>query len=342
MPRGSSSSTASHTERDVLLARGKRLHDWPGNRYFRTLVNDYREAYAKAPRAAKNDVALEVVEKVHQHGGRFLRDHRGGWVELEEQRAVEKACAALREKGPISQRHASEERVTPSRSKRVTRSTPVRRAKSRRTYESEEEDEEEVEEENENASTVSDASMASPRKEKSIAALFKLNKEEEEEDEATEEEKSVAMEEEEKPIVAATPVDVRPSPVSVAENDMLYKLSKFQRQYGHAAVPPLYSADPALAEWCTAQRQLYRMTRSYRDASPTEEERLNNLRLDFDFCWDYEEWHWQRHFRALTERVPELPVDHLQKWWQSQVEAHKQGRVCEERVQMLRKVGYYL
>ena len=86
-------------ERDVIMGRGKRVSEWPGNIYFRQVVNEHRDAYLLAFRTTKVTIALDVIDKIHKNGGRFMTetpDQR--WVEVSQDRAIEKCCQALREK----------------------------------------------------------------------------------------------------------------------------------------------------------------------------------------------------------------------------------------------------
>ena len=53
------------------------------------------------------------------------------------------------------------------------------------------------------------------------------------------------------------PPQLKTPPVFVVAR-MLERLRAFQQLYGHTAVPPGWDGDVALADWCTAQRQLYR------------------------------------------------------------------------------------
>lgn len=43
----------------VLLGRGKRISEWPGNIHFRQVINRYREQYHKSNRKAKVKVRIE-------------------------------------------------------------------------------------------------------------------------------------------------------------------------------------------------------------------------------------------------------------------------------------------
>ena len=82
------------------------------------LVKEYQNTYLTSKRADKPLVASQIVEIIRCRGGRFLRRHkRNGvswerghfvWVEVEPQKAYEKACQALREGAPDIRRKLAE------------------------------------------------------------------------------------------------------------------------------------------------------------------------------------------------------------------------------------------
>jgi hypothetical protein len=95
---------------DVLCGRGAPTNYHPGNEYFRDLVKEYQSTYLTSKRADKPFVASHIVNIIQSRGGRFLRRYkRNGvswerghfvWVEVDPQKAYEKACQALREGAP--------------------------------------------------------------------------------------------------------------------------------------------------------------------------------------------------------------------------------------------------
>lgn len=94
-------------ERDVLMGRGKRISEWPGNQRFRKIVARYRPEYLSSARSAKIHVAKQVIAEVVADGGRFLRELDPGntgivawskWLPVAMDRCIEKTCQALREK----------------------------------------------------------------------------------------------------------------------------------------------------------------------------------------------------------------------------------------------------
>jgi hypothetical protein len=94
---------------DVLCGRGAPTNWHPGNQYFRRLVDRYQPVYLACKRADKPEIAVQVVDKIRERGGRFLKRTKmpgvgpSGhfcWQDIGEQRAYEKSCQALREGAP--------------------------------------------------------------------------------------------------------------------------------------------------------------------------------------------------------------------------------------------------
>jgi len=213
-----------------------------------------------------------VIDEIHNVGGRFLKEQSdGSWTEVIHARAVEKTCQALREKEkanpPPNSPFVGED--TPP-SKRPKLGPPKRKAQARRpaTPDSEED-----------GSIVSGSSMTD-------------SEEEEEKDASTSSEETDTESGVDK--VASGPIQMK----TWSQNELLVRLEKFRATRGHCAVPPNFE-DHALADWCCAQRQLHREIESnYRPVTEQEQRLLHRLK-EMDFCWDYEEWHWNRRLQEL-------------------------------------------
>jgi hypothetical protein len=127
---------------DVLLGRGNGIASWVGNKAFRNIVLSYKDAYKMAYRHEKSFVSRQVIEDVHEGGGRFVeRNDSNGFVEVTYEKALEKTCQCLREK-PISEsvpevddESAAEEEIpelstsTSSAAKRKGKCSPSRPSK---------------------------------------------------------------------------------------------------------------------------------------------------------------------------------------------------------------------
>jgi hypothetical protein len=113
---------------DVMSGRGGATNSHSGNRFFRTLVKEHQDEYLKAKKRDKPGVAALIVERVRKRGGRFLKriedpsSHRKGgdggyavdpgrmplYVDIGDERALEKTCQALREGAPEIRRKKQE------------------------------------------------------------------------------------------------------------------------------------------------------------------------------------------------------------------------------------------
>lgn len=69
-----------------------------GNIRFRAVVAQHQPRYLVCRRADKEVIAAEIVQIIHQRGGRFLsKNEAGQWEEVTEKKAINKASQALRE-----------------------------------------------------------------------------------------------------------------------------------------------------------------------------------------------------------------------------------------------------
>ena len=64
---------------DVLLGRGRPLHEHSGNVILRGLVDFYREDYAKAQVGEQNTITGKIVDEIKASSGHFLKKDRAGW-----------------------------------------------------------------------------------------------------------------------------------------------------------------------------------------------------------------------------------------------------------------------
>ncbi|CAB9521386.1 Transfer protein [Seminavis robusta] len=85
-------------QNDVLLGRGKRFYEHSGNIRFRYMVEHQAADYnATASASAKKRITSDIVAKIHQTGGRFLKDDRdAGWIEVDDETARLKVSHVFR------------------------------------------------------------------------------------------------------------------------------------------------------------------------------------------------------------------------------------------------------
>jgi hypothetical protein len=84
---------------DVLFGRGNGIASWTGNKNFRSIVNTYKATYHNSYRQKKSLVSKQVIQDIHEGGGRFIETNSSGdHVEVSYEKALEKTCQCLREK----------------------------------------------------------------------------------------------------------------------------------------------------------------------------------------------------------------------------------------------------
>eukprot|EP00526_Cylindrotheca_closterium_P022481 CAMPEP_0113612558 /NCGR_PEP_ID=MMETSP0017_2-20120614/6165_1 /TAXON_ID=2856 /ORGANISM="Cylindrotheca closterium" /LENGTH=177 /DNA_ID=CAMNT_0000521603 /DNA_START=108 /DNA_END=641 /DNA_ORIENTATION=+ /assembly_acc=CAM_ASM_000147 len=90
---------ASISEHDVLCGRGGATNTHIGNKRFRAIVAEYQDVYLRARKKEKAQIALRVVERIRQNGGRFLKRDSASdmWVAVPSKKALGKTGQALRE-----------------------------------------------------------------------------------------------------------------------------------------------------------------------------------------------------------------------------------------------------
>lgn len=111
---------------DVLLGRGSGAKNYTGNKRFRDIVKQHKQAYNLARKNIdKNRIARKVFDGVRSSGGRFLRMNEaaepvenivreGIWYECDDKIAMEKCRQALREKKPlVDTKQAAEVKAAP-------------------------------------------------------------------------------------------------------------------------------------------------------------------------------------------------------------------------------------
>ena len=81
---------------DVLLGRGKGYFTHVGNVRYRSIVEDHQEEYEKACKVGRQRIAGEVVDTVRGYGGRFLKDEKGVWVQIDNKAARYKVTHSFR------------------------------------------------------------------------------------------------------------------------------------------------------------------------------------------------------------------------------------------------------
>lgn len=82
---------------DVLVGRGHHYHGFEGNRAMRNIVEGYVESYTLAnERLAKTVLVMNIVNKIHERGGRFLERKEDHWTPVDKQVAIRKVSQVFR------------------------------------------------------------------------------------------------------------------------------------------------------------------------------------------------------------------------------------------------------
>mmetsp|Transcript_7062 Transcript_7062/g.12670 ORF Transcript_7062/g.12670 Transcript_7062/m.12670 type:complete len:534 (-) Transcript_7062:229-1830(-) len=107
LPAGAVVARKDVGPQDVLCGRGGLTNHHVGNQHFRNLVTQHRTPYALARKRDKAAIAQSIVRIVQETGGRFLNKEapmgatEEVWVQVADQKAVDKTKQALREGADI-------------------------------------------------------------------------------------------------------------------------------------------------------------------------------------------------------------------------------------------------
>jgi hypothetical protein len=81
---------------DVLLGRGKPLQKYSGNLNYHYVIEGYHDRYEAAPKGVKAGLAMAIVEKINDQGGRFLKQDEAGWTVIANEAAKSKVSHTFR------------------------------------------------------------------------------------------------------------------------------------------------------------------------------------------------------------------------------------------------------
>lgn len=87
------------TDKDVLFGRGPQIYWHPGNQRFLEEKDRLQPSYLAATKSEKKSISQDLVNVVHDSGGRFLDydTRRDQWFEVLNEKARHKASQTLRE-----------------------------------------------------------------------------------------------------------------------------------------------------------------------------------------------------------------------------------------------------
>ena len=82
---------------DVLVGKGIPFQNHPGNIRLRELVSDHMKQYDKAGKLEKRTIAMEIIDRIKQSGGLFLKQDVGNqWSRVNDEAATLKVLATFR------------------------------------------------------------------------------------------------------------------------------------------------------------------------------------------------------------------------------------------------------
>lgn len=81
---------------DVLLGRGKPLQKFSGNLNYHYVIEGYHDRYEAAAKGVKAELAMEIVKKIDDQGGRFLKQDEAGWTVIANEAAKCKVSHTFR------------------------------------------------------------------------------------------------------------------------------------------------------------------------------------------------------------------------------------------------------
>jgi hypothetical protein len=81
---------------DVLMGRGKKIEENPGNLRLRHLIEVNGPRYDEASKFEKTVVAEAIMAMIRDIGGRFLKQGEAGWMEVADDTARDKISHSFR------------------------------------------------------------------------------------------------------------------------------------------------------------------------------------------------------------------------------------------------------
>jgi hypothetical protein len=81
---------------DVLLGRGRPFQEHAGNMRCNYVIVETMEQYEAASRNDKTTIARNVLEKIKEYGGRFLKQNNRVWEEVDDVEALRKISHSFR------------------------------------------------------------------------------------------------------------------------------------------------------------------------------------------------------------------------------------------------------
>jgi hypothetical protein len=98
---------------DVIMGRDRLAQEHPGNFHYLDTIDKQLVMYDTLPKMQKTKLSNQIVDGIHESGGRFLKWDKTGWIEIDDRTARYKVSMAFRSKRRTVQ--------TPTRAARLRR-----------------------------------------------------------------------------------------------------------------------------------------------------------------------------------------------------------------------------
>lgn len=90
------------SQKDVLFGRGKPFREHFGNLRLHNLLEEKLDEYNSSTIKEKTKLIADIVDTIHAEGGRFLKQDRGPWFQVDEKQAREKVSHGFRTRMKIA------------------------------------------------------------------------------------------------------------------------------------------------------------------------------------------------------------------------------------------------
>mmetsp|Transcript_12151 Transcript_12151/g.19181 ORF Transcript_12151/g.19181 Transcript_12151/m.19181 type:complete len:606 (-) Transcript_12151:24-1841(-) len=90
------SQTTAPSSSDVLLGRGSGYFNHVGNVRYRAMIEDLKDKYDRSSNEGKQKTTEDVVKTIRDLGGRFLKNNKGVWVQVDDKVARQKVGHSFR------------------------------------------------------------------------------------------------------------------------------------------------------------------------------------------------------------------------------------------------------
>jgi hypothetical protein len=83
---------------DVIMGRDRLAQEYPGNLHYLDMIETHLVMYDALSKVKKTELASQIVDGIHEIGGRFLKLDETGWIKIDDKTARYKVSMAFRSK----------------------------------------------------------------------------------------------------------------------------------------------------------------------------------------------------------------------------------------------------